>query len=192
MSTNERLAQALEALGLDDLAAKARVGAYNDFEGPDPAPTTALVLDLQAAATGPRAAEILALAQRAQIGEFDASAAEAEAWFHREGLSTMFAKNSLGEQHSTEAHRSTPERVDELTIYLRRKGGMWEVNSEGIWEPFPSEDEKGLSADFLRDVLAQALALGGPFLINADTPAGASVLLRAEPRGRRPRRRWRR
>lgn len=82
MSTAERLAKDLEALGLTSLAAAARRGHYDDFRSELPLPIVALVADLEAATRGrpEHAAEIRAMADRAKNGAYDATREEAQAW----------------------------------------------------------------------------------------------------------------
>lgn len=64
MKANERLAQALHALGDFDMEKKAREGYYGDFTSPLATPIMTLVQDLDAKGYS-------ALAQRAREGEFD-------------------------------------------------------------------------------------------------------------------------
>lgn len=74
--TKEILADELEKAGLTEMAAKARTGYYHDFLSPIDLPCLQLSQDLAAAGT-PAA---LALRSRHHNGEFDASAAESDAW----------------------------------------------------------------------------------------------------------------
>ena len=88
MKTKERLAQALQEVGLRDMATMALGGYYDDFESPLATPITQLAIDLTAEARvagQPMKGRLLRLAQRAKCGEFDATTEEGEAWFRREG-----------------------------------------------------------------------------------------------------------
>ena len=86
--TKDKLAAALFEAGLDDMAAKAAAGWYDDFLSPLATPCLHLVTDLQAVG-GPVA---MALAQRVVNGEFDSTREESEAWAASpEGQETMRA-----------------------------------------------------------------------------------------------------
>lgn len=76
MHTKDHLTAELRAAGLEDLAARAEIGWYHDFDSPLPAPALELSRDL--ARNGSPAA--MALLKRQLTGEFDASEAEAAAW----------------------------------------------------------------------------------------------------------------
>lgn len=79
MKTKENLAKAMEEAGCPpELCRKARSGYYDDYESPLVTPIVQLVSDL-------RAIGQVVLARRAQLGEFDGTKEEAEAWFAREG-----------------------------------------------------------------------------------------------------------
>jgi hypothetical protein len=79
MTTNERLAQALEKANAPiHMVDRARAGQYNDFESDSATPIINLVRDL-------RLCGLSELAVRAMNGEFDSTKEEAEAWFEREG-----------------------------------------------------------------------------------------------------------
>jgi hypothetical protein len=83
MHTKDVLADALQAVGLTEMSAKARTGYYHDFLSPLIAPELALVNDLAAAAYiahRDAQAAIIALRQRVIDGEFDASAEESKDW----------------------------------------------------------------------------------------------------------------
>jgi hypothetical protein len=82
MHTKDTLAEALQATGLDDMAAKARTGFYHDFLSPLALPEMALITALGAAATlhPDKADAIEALRRRVIDGDFDASDEESEAW----------------------------------------------------------------------------------------------------------------
>jgi hypothetical protein len=82
MKTSERLAKELEDAGAVEMAAKARQGYYDEFDGELPMPMVQLVCDLQNSG-------YVELAGRALNGEFDATGEEAEAWFEREGRSLL-------------------------------------------------------------------------------------------------------
>lgn len=76
MHTKDRLGDALQEIGLSDMAVKARAGAYDDFLSDSATPIVDLVNDLAKVGT----VEALALRKRAIDGEFDATAEESEAW----------------------------------------------------------------------------------------------------------------
>jgi hypothetical protein len=76
MKTKDRLAAALTAAGLLELAEKARRGIYDDFESPETWPMLRLVSDLDH--SGSLAADLLV--DRVMAGEFDGTPEEAEAW----------------------------------------------------------------------------------------------------------------
>lgn len=83
MSTKERLATKLEASSAPEwMVTNARNGMYDDFESVSATPIGQLVSDC-------RKAGLEQLAQRAINGEFDASEAEAEAWYEREGKESL-------------------------------------------------------------------------------------------------------
>jgi hypothetical protein len=74
--SDAKLAAALHAAGLEDLAKLAEDGYYNEFFGPLDLPELALVHDLQRIGT-PQA---LAIRQRVINGDFDAGKEESEEW----------------------------------------------------------------------------------------------------------------
>lgn len=76
MHTKDQLADALAAIGLTEMAAKAREGYYHDFLSPLDRPELTLVHELRLIGT-PGA---MALRQRAINGDFDARLEESEAW----------------------------------------------------------------------------------------------------------------
>jgi hypothetical protein len=76
MHTKDKLAEALEAAGLPEMAAKARTGYYHDFLSPLPDPALALDRDLFKVRT-PAA---MAVRARHHEGEFDATLEESEEW----------------------------------------------------------------------------------------------------------------
>lgn len=82
MHTKDMLADALEEVGLTEMAAKARTGFYHDFLSPIELPEMALVTGLGAAAAmhPDKAEAIEALRQRVISGDFDASGEESDAW----------------------------------------------------------------------------------------------------------------
>jgi len=82
MRTKERLEEVLRAAGLHEMAAKALLGGYDDFETTSPTPIIDLVRDL-------KAADRPDLAQRAIDGEWDSTPEEADEWFEREGRSLL-------------------------------------------------------------------------------------------------------
>jgi hypothetical protein len=72
--TSDRLADALQASGVPaDMVTRARDGYYDDYKSTLAAPIVQLVVDLEA--LGRRN-----LADRARRGEWDGTAAEADAW----------------------------------------------------------------------------------------------------------------
>jgi hypothetical protein len=77
--TKVRLARALREAGLDALATAAEQGRYDDFESASATPLLDLVIALRDAGGQ------TALIARVQNGDFDASDAEAAAWFAGEG-----------------------------------------------------------------------------------------------------------
>ena len=92
--TKDRLADELAALGLHDMAAKARTGFYDDYLSPVADNIGQLCADLLAAlpviTTSQSAVAILNLRQRAINGEFDGTTEESEAWAASpEGQNTM-------------------------------------------------------------------------------------------------------
>ena len=79
LPTKERLARVLEASHAPvEMIAKARAGAYDDYESDSATPIINLVHDLEAAG-------LSSLAEKARDGVFDSTKAEAERWFQREG-----------------------------------------------------------------------------------------------------------
>ena len=86
MHTKDRLADELRKAGLEDMAAKAAEGYYDDYLSPLDTPIVTLVSDLGKAGTAP--AKVLRV--RAMNGDFDATADEAEVWAASpEGQETM-------------------------------------------------------------------------------------------------------
>lgn len=82
MHTKDMLADALMAIGLQDMSLKARGGYYHDYLSPLDLPELQLVNDL-GIATEKRpdlTAAIMALRQRIINGEFDANAEEGDEW----------------------------------------------------------------------------------------------------------------
>jgi hypothetical protein len=76
LPTRWKLAAALIAAGLYDMADKAVSGYYDDFMSPLDAPIFALVADLKKIGTP----DALLVAEQAIEGDFDGTAAEGEAW----------------------------------------------------------------------------------------------------------------
>lgn len=76
MHTKDKLAEALEAAGLPEMASRAREGYYHDFLSPHPDPALALDGDLVMAGT-PAA---MAVRARHHNGEFDATIQESDEW----------------------------------------------------------------------------------------------------------------
>jgi hypothetical protein len=82
MHTKDILANELHAIGLTEMAAKARTGFYHDFLSPLDLPEMALITALGAAATAhpDKADAIEGLRRRVIDGDFDASPEESEEW----------------------------------------------------------------------------------------------------------------
>jgi hypothetical protein len=82
--TKDKLASALREVGLDGMADLAWTGYYHDFLSPLELPEMTLVNQLNIEATKPANVKhrmaIAELRNRVINGEFDASAAESEAW----------------------------------------------------------------------------------------------------------------
>ena len=78
--TKLRLAATLREHGLNEMAACAADGYYDDFESPLALPILQLVQDLRA-----RGRQFYDLAERAMGGEWDGTLEESSAWFEREG-----------------------------------------------------------------------------------------------------------
>lgn len=82
--TSENLAQVLESVGLDKMAAKARADQYHDYLSDDALSAMTLETELRAARDScpdkERAARIEAVRQQHLNGEFDASTEESEEW----------------------------------------------------------------------------------------------------------------
>ena|SRR5215831_16802153 len=82
MHTKDKLAAALRAIQLDDMADKAAIGYYHDFLSPLDFPEIQLVNDLAAAAQRlpVLAPGIMALRQDVINGKYDASTEESDEW----------------------------------------------------------------------------------------------------------------
>lgn len=76
MHTKDKLAQALRDAGLDEIAARAAAGHYDDYLSPLDTPELALMAELRASGTP----DAMALRQRVMDGDFDATSEEADAW----------------------------------------------------------------------------------------------------------------
>jgi hypothetical protein len=98
MHTKDVLADALAAVGLDAMAAKAREGYYHDFLSPLALPEMALITALGAAATKhpDKADAIEALRKRVIDGDFDASAEESDDWANSEDGQEAFRRLTDG------------------------------------------------------------------------------------------------
>lgn len=79
MHTKDVLAEALDAAGLNHMAAKAREAYYHDYLSPLDTPQLVLLEELQRAALTGNAAAI-PLRQRVIDGDFDASKEEGDEW----------------------------------------------------------------------------------------------------------------
>jgi hypothetical protein len=88
MHTKDRLAAALVEAELPELAERAAKGGFDDYLSDLPTPTLALVEELAKAATR----KALDLRKRVINGEFDSTAAEAEAWANSPDGQATFAK----------------------------------------------------------------------------------------------------
>lgn len=94
--TKLRLASALEEIGENALARRARLGEFDDFESPLAFPKRALVTALNLASITNRKAR--QVAKRVQDGEFDNTREEANAWAATpEGMKAMEAMIDLFE-----------------------------------------------------------------------------------------------
>jgi len=82
MHTKDKLAEALRAVQLDDMADKAAEGYYHDFLSPLDFPEVQLVNDLAAATKRLplQAPAIMRLRQDVINGKYDASKEESDAW----------------------------------------------------------------------------------------------------------------
>ena len=83
MHTKDKLAEALRAVGLTEMADKAATGYYHDFLSPLDLPELQLVDDLAEAARAratDRYTEVMALRHRVINGDFDASKEESDEW----------------------------------------------------------------------------------------------------------------
>jgi hypothetical protein len=95
MHTKDILADALSAIGLDEMSANARTGYYHDFLSPLALPEMQLINDLGIAATTTHRHQqeaIMALRARVIDGEFDASAEESDEWAASEDGQDAFRK----------------------------------------------------------------------------------------------------
>lgn len=92
MHTKDQLAEALRAVGLDDMAALAAEGHYHDYLSSLTFPELTLIDHLAKAAdeNPERSSAILALRERVKAGDFDANKEESEDWANSpEGRETM-------------------------------------------------------------------------------------------------------
>ena len=96
LSTAERLAYDLRAIGLDDLAEKAEEYYYDEWRSQLVAPLLALYGDLMRAGT-PKA---LAMAKRVQDGAYDGTDAEADAWANSDEGKEAFGSLLRGTRRS--------------------------------------------------------------------------------------------
>jgi hypothetical protein len=88
MHTKDKLAAALTEANLPELAERAAKGGFDDFMSDLPLPMITLVDLLAKAATR----QALDLRKRVINGEFDSTAAEAEAWANSPDGQATFAK----------------------------------------------------------------------------------------------------
>lgn len=88
MSTKEKLALALIAAGAPTaMIAAARAGRYDDFDSPSATPINDLIRDAS------KHAGLEDIIRRAMLGQFDATKAEANAWWAREGRDLLEGGN---------------------------------------------------------------------------------------------------
>jgi hypothetical protein len=97
MHTKDKLAEALRAVGLDDMADRAAEGYYHDFLSPLDLPETQLLIDLDKHFAKHPTVELAQLRTRHLNGEFDASAEESEEWAASEEGRAIFGKLTRGE-----------------------------------------------------------------------------------------------
>ena len=90
-TTSEILAQALDAAGLPELAARARVDEFHEYLSPHALPLSQLIHELHST----KNAEAIKLARRVADGEIDASSEEADEWAASEEGQATF-KEFLG------------------------------------------------------------------------------------------------
>lgn len=88
MHTKDKLAAALRAIGLNEMADKAATGYYHDFLSPIELPEIQLINDLGIAGTP----EAMALRLRVINGDFDASKEESDEWAASEDGQIAFNK----------------------------------------------------------------------------------------------------
>ncbi len=81
MRTKDKLAAALREIGLDEMAAKAAQGYYDDYESPLATPCLQLLADLSKS----HKRDARELAKRVKDGEFDSTADEGDIWWAKEG-----------------------------------------------------------------------------------------------------------
>lgn len=93
MHTKDKLAEALDEIGLTEMAGRAREGYYHDFLSPLDFPELQLMSELMDART-PAA---LDLRQRVMNGEFDASREESEEWAASEEGKATFDRLRRGQ-----------------------------------------------------------------------------------------------
>lgn len=127
MHTKDKLAAALEEIGLAEMAAKARTGYYHDVLSPLDTPTTQLVNDLQTA--GPFT---MALRDRVIYGAFDGTAEESAASPEEPPIRRLAIR-------TTHAYSTTNIVVDLAT------GEVWAEN-------FEHDTFEGAKNDFLERV----------------------------------------
>jgi hypothetical protein len=104
-TSKDKLAEALEEIGdpaLEPMIQQAREGYYSDYESPLPFPCVALVSDLMRAKQG-------RLAERAKMGEFDATKEEADAWAASEEGQATF-REMLDTATGSENRRTSPRQ----------------------------------------------------------------------------------
>jgi hypothetical protein len=81
MHTKDMLAEALRAVGLNEMAEKAATGYYHDFLSPLDLPEIVLCQHLaEEVRKHPDRTDISALRERVIDGDFDANEEESEAW----------------------------------------------------------------------------------------------------------------
>jgi hypothetical protein len=101
MHTKDKLAEALNKCGLNEMAIKAGNGYYHDYLSPLATPELQLINDLYQASLGfPAKDLILKLRQQVIDGDFDASHEESEQWMESpEGQQIMRDLINTGKLH---------------------------------------------------------------------------------------------
>jgi len=93
-ATKDRLAAELRKIGLNDMAAEAEQGRYDDWLSQSATPILDLVVALKRVGTK----EALDLAMRAMDGKFDGTKEESDAWAQSEEGRRVLAEFGGGKQ----------------------------------------------------------------------------------------------